>query len=193
MLVLGTQAIGWIPVDEQKDAAMVLMAFVFPLELVATIFAFLARDTLGATTLGLFTTSWLTFGWTSYAAKPGATAVTTGIYEFGFAAVVILIAALATAGKPFFTLLLCIAATRMILAGLYEVGAVGKTVFEVAGGFALGLATLAFYGGTAFALEDARQAELLPLFRRGAAAESFDGYGPQLERLEREAGVRQQL
>src|SRR3954447_6785670 len=44
----------------------------------------------------------------------------------------------------------------------------------------------------AFALEDARQGEVLPLFRRGAAAESFEGYRPQLERLEREAGVRQQ-
>ncbi len=41
---------------------MILIAFVFPLELLATVFAFLARDTLGATTLGLFTTSWLTVG-----------------------------------------------------------------------------------------------------------------------------------
>jgi hypothetical protein len=135
----------------------------------------------------------LTFGWMSYAAEPGATAVTTGIYEFGFAAAVLLIAMLATAGKPFFTLLLCIAATRMILSGLYEVGAVGKTVLQISGGLALALTALAFYGGTAFALEDARQGELLPLFRRGAAARSFEGHGPQLERLEREAGVRQQL
>jgi succinate-acetate transporter protein len=52
MLVLGTQAIGWIPVQDQKTAGMLLMSFVFPLELVATAFAFLARDTLGATTLG---------------------------------------------------------------------------------------------------------------------------------------------
>jgi hypothetical protein len=119
--------------------------------------------------------------------------VTTGIYQFGFAAAVILIALMATAGKPFFTVLLSLAATRMILAGLYEVGAVGHTVFQVSGWFALALTVLAFYGGTAFALEDARQGELLPLFRRGAAAQSFEGYPPQLERLEREAGVRQQL
>ena len=62
MLLLGTQALGWIPVDEQKDVGMTLIAFVFPLELVATTVAFLARDTLGATTLGLFTASWLALG-----------------------------------------------------------------------------------------------------------------------------------
>src|SRR3954467_14849267 len=63
MLLLGCFAIGWIPVDEQKQVGMLLMSFVFPLELIATVKAFLARDTLGATTLGLFTTSWLAIGW----------------------------------------------------------------------------------------------------------------------------------
>ena len=58
MLLLGCLAIGWIPVSEQKQVGMILMSFVFPLEVVATVMAFLARDTLGATTLGLFTTSW---------------------------------------------------------------------------------------------------------------------------------------
>ena len=60
MLLLGCLAIGWIPVSEQKQVGMILMSFVFPLEVVATVMAFLARDTLGATTLGLFTTSWAT-------------------------------------------------------------------------------------------------------------------------------------
>jgi len=36
---------------------------VFPLEGVATIVAFLARDALTATALGIFTTSWLAPGW----------------------------------------------------------------------------------------------------------------------------------
>ena len=43
MLLLACQAIGWIPVGEQRDVAMILMAFVFPLELVACIFAFDAQ------------------------------------------------------------------------------------------------------------------------------------------------------
>jgi succinate-acetate transporter protein len=192
MLLLGCQAIGWIPVSEQKDVGMLLMSVVFPLELLATIFAFLARDTLGATTLGLFTTSWLALGWFDHSAKPGTTSVAVGVYLFGFAAAVLLLAALSTMGKPFFSLLLTVAATRMVLSGAYEVGA-GKTVFQISGGFAIALTALALYGGVALGLEDAHQRDLLPLFRRGAAAESFEGLEAQLERLEAEPGVRQQL
>lgn len=193
MLILACQAIGWIPVAEQKDGAMILMAFVFPLELIATVFAFLARDTLGATTLGLFATSWLTFGWLAHSAPPGTTSVTLGVYLFGFATAVLLLSTLSTLGKPFFSLLLLLAATRMVLSGLYEVGAAGKTVYEVSGGFGLALTALAMYGGAALGLEDAHQRDVLPLFRRAAAADSFAGYERQLERLEAEAGVRQQL
>jgi uncharacterized protein len=173
MLILACQATGWIPVAEEKDGAMILIAFVFPLELVATVFAFLARDTLGATTLGLFATSWLTFGWLAHSAPPGSTSVTLG--------------------KPFFSALLLLAAARMILAGLYEVGAAGKPVYEASGWIGLVLSALAMYGGAALGLEDAHQRDVLPLFRRKAAAASFAGYEHQLERLEAEAGVRQQL
>src|SRR4051812_11344338 len=109
MLLLGCSAIGWIPVSEQKNVGMMLMSFVFPLELVATIVAFLARDTLGATTLGLFTTSWLALGWADYASPPGQTSITLGIYLFGFATVALLLALMSTAGKPFFSLLLGVA------------------------------------------------------------------------------------
>src|SRR5436305_4632759 len=101
---------------------MLLMSFVFPLELVATIVAFLARDTLGATTLGLFTTSWLALGWADYASPPGQTSITLGIYLFGFATVALLLALMSTAGKPFFSLLLGVAVVRMVLSGVYEIG-----------------------------------------------------------------------
>src|SRR5581483_7285888 len=87
MLLLGCSAIGWIPVVEQKDVGVTLMSFVFPLELIATVVAFLARDTLGATTLGLFTTSWLSLGWAYLASPPGQKSVSLGIYLFGFATV----------------------------------------------------------------------------------------------------------
>jgi len=192
MLLLGCLGAGWIPVAEQKDVGMLLMSFVFPLELVATVFAFLARDTLGATTLGLFTTSWLALGWADMSAQPGSRSVALGIYLFGFATVVLLIALMSTLGKPFFTLLLGIACARMVLAGSYEVGG-GHALYTASGGVALALTVLALYGGTALSLEDARHREVLPLFRRGGADEAFQGFDAQLGRLEAEPGVRQQL
>lgn len=93
---------------------------------------------------------------------------------------------------PFFSVLLALATTRMVLSGYYEIG--GSTGwYKVAGGFGIALAALALYGGVALGLEDAQQRELLPLFRRGPAQEAFAGYDKQLERLEAEPGVRQQL
>jgi uncharacterized protein len=193
MLLLAGAAIGWIPSDEQRDVGTVLIAFVFPLELIATIFAFLARDTLGATTLGLFATSWLTFGWIDRSAPAGSTSIAVGVYLFGFAAAALLLATLSTLGKPLFSGLLVAAAARMVLAGLHE-GRGAHELYRVSGGVALGLSVLALYGGVALGLEDARQRQVLPLFRRGGAVAAFHGgYEQQLERLEAEAGVRQQL
>jgi succinate-acetate transporter protein len=192
MLLLGCQALAFIPVDEQRTGGMILMAFVFPLELVSTVFAFLARDTLGATTLGLFSTSWLAYGWIELASPPGERSVTVGIYLFGFSTAVALLAALALLGKPFFAALLTLSVARQILDGIYQVGG-GTTLYRASGGCALALTALAMYGGVALGLEDARHRELLPLFRRGGADEAFQGYEAQLERLESEPGVRQQL
>lgn len=192
MLLLGCLSIGWIPVAEQRQVGMLLISFVFPLELVATVMAFLARDTLGATTLGLFTTSWLALGWAYISSTPGATSTTIGIYLFGFATAALLLALLSILGKPFFSVLLTLAVTRMVLSGYYEVGGAHEWL-KVSGGFAIGLAALAMYGGTALGLEDARQRAVLPLFRRGAAVSAFSGFEAQLDRLEAEPGVRQQL
>lgn len=192
MLILGCQALAFIPVKEQHTGGMILMAFVFPLELLATIFAFLARDTLGATTLGLFSTSWLTYGWLGLASPPGEKSITVGIYLFGFSTAVALLATLAVLGKPFFTSLLALAVVRQLLDAIYEVGG-GTELYRISGGFALALTALAMYGGLALGLEDARHQQLLPLFRRGGADEAFQGYEAQLGRLESEPGVRQQL
>ena len=192
MLLLGCSAIGWIPASEQKDVGMLLMSFVFPLELIATFFAFLARDTLGATTLGLFTTSWLALGWLDFASPPGAPSVTVGVYLFGFATAALLLALMSARAKPFFSVLLTIAVARMVLSGVYEAGGSHEWL-KISGGFGLALAALAMYGAAALGLEDASHREVLPLFRRGGAEEAFEGYEAQLERLEAEPGVRQQL
>jgi len=192
MLVSGCQALEWIPVEEQRQVGMVLMAFVFPLELLASVFAFLARDTLGATSLGLFTTSWLLLGWAAFDSPPGSTSTTVAVYLFGFGVAVLLLASLSALGRPLFSVLLVLAATRAVLAGAWNVGA-PHGVLTTSGIAALALAAIAMYGGLALGLEDVKQRQVLPLFRRGVADEAFEGYEQQLERLEAEAGVRQAL
>jgi succinate-acetate transporter protein len=145
MLLLGLLAIGVISVAETKQVGQLLALFVFPLEFVAMIFAFLARDTMGATTLGLFTASWLALGLGDILAVPGATSIALGVYLFGFGAAVLLIAGLSIKAKPFFSVLLSLAFARMLLSGIYEVG--GPMVFyKISGYVAATLTILAFYG-----------------------------------------------
>jgi hypothetical protein len=46
---------------------------------------------------------------------------------------------------------------------------------------ALALREVALHGGLALGLEDARQQEVLPLARRGAADATFQGFDAQLD------------
>jgi succinate-acetate transporter protein len=190
MALIGSEALGFLPASDRRAEALVLLGFVTPLELLATVLAFLARDTLGGTTLGLFGASWLTLGLTTLAAPDAAD--TLAVFLFAFSAVVVLLAILSARAKPFFTVLLGLAASRQVLAGVGEI-ADRPGVVDAAGVVAFVLAVVALYGGTALALEDALQREGLPLFRRGAAEAAFQGYPEQLARLGAESGVRQQL
>jgi uncharacterized protein len=192
MLMLGALATGLIPVGQTKDVGLILVLFSFPLEILATIFAFLARDSMSAATFGLFAAKWLTLGTFELIARPGSTSVALGVYYFGFVASLLMIGAIAVKSKPFYTVLLAVAAARLIVAGIYETG--GSHFFYTLSGYlAFAVMLITFYGGIAFTLEDMHQKPILPLFRRGTADEAFRGYEKQLERLEAEPGIRHQL
>jgi succinate-acetate transporter protein len=193
MFLVAAVGVHSIPVDDVKTAGLFLAAFVFPLELVATVIAFLARDTAGATTLGLFAGSWLAVGLAFWNAEPGATSRSLGYFLVYFGAVVVLLAIGAALGKPLIAAILLLSATRAILAGVYEL--TGDKGWETTGGaLAFVISGLALYGGLAFLLEDLRGEPVLPVFRRGEARASFEaGLADQLDRLDNEAGVRKQL
>ena len=193
MLLLAAQSIGWIPAKEDLQVGLVLASFVFPLEGLAAVFAFLARDTLAGTALGLFTTSWLSLGLVLILGPPGVASLTLGFYLLAFAVVVMTLAAIAPMGKPLIAVVLTLSAARAILDGIYQVSS--ATAPEHASGYvALAIAAVAWYAGTAFVLEDLRQTALLPVFRRGAGKIAIDGeIADQLLRTTSEAGVRQQL
>jgi uncharacterized protein len=185
MSILAADGVGWVHGSDLHTTGLLLAAYVFPLELLATIIAFLARDTLGATALGLFTTSWLAIGLETLHAKPGQTSHAVGIYLLWFSATVILLALAGIAAKPLISVVMLAAVARGILGGLYELtGHVG--LLRAAGWIAWAIAIAALYGGLAFALEDAKGEEVLPTFRRGDA-DVIEGS------LESEAGIRPQL
>jgi succinate-acetate transporter protein len=193
MFMLAGAGIGWIPVREEHDVGLILVTFVAPLELLATVIAFLARDSIGAATLGLFTGSWFSTGWGQLLSQPGARSRAFGMLVLCFAAVIALLAYMAWQAKPFFTVILSGSLARMVVYGAWQFGA-SSGWLKAAGWIAFALGVLAFYGGVALGMEDAQQREVLPTFRRGAAKKAIEGsLEEQLERLTNEPGVRQQL
>src|SRR5690349_7261705 len=58
-LVASGTELGWVALDERAHAALVILAFAFPLQFVASLLAFAARDGAVATALGVLAGSWL--------------------------------------------------------------------------------------------------------------------------------------
>ncbi len=99
----------------------------------------------------------------------------------------------AAGGKLVPAVVLTVTAVRFATTGAHELTA--SPVWEdVAGGVGLILFALAVYAAAAMVIEDATRSTLLPVGRRRRGASSMGGnLHEQLERLEREAGVREQL
>jgi succinate-acetate transporter protein len=70
-LLLSGQQLGLIPLDETRMVAIVMGLFVFLLQALAAVFAFLARETLGAPAISMISTSWLATSVTTYTLPPG--------------------------------------------------------------------------------------------------------------------------
>jgi uncharacterized protein len=184
---------GLIPPEEASILALVLGAFVFPPLAVAAIFAFLTREGLGATALGLISFSWLSTAIVLYASPPPAISSVLGVLSLTVAVILLLLGITAVFGKPILAGFIVLAVARYSLNGIYELTEMAGT--QSASGY-LGLVIFAasLYGGLAFGLEDVQHKTVLPLGRRGEALQAFEGdLSEQVGPVEQEAGVRKQL
>lgn len=193
MVLLGAQGIGWIPASEQQTLGILIAAYVFPLGLVASVLAFLARDGLGGVTLGLLATSWLAIGLVSITSVPGSTSNASGLFQVGFALVLAVVAAVAVKGKPLIAVVLVLAAVRAALEGLHQLSDIAA--MATAGGVtALALSAVAIYTGAALLIEHAWPKAVLPIFRRGEAAAAVVGQViPPSSSMSDQPGVRGEL
>ena len=192
LLVSGLQ-LGWLQPQESRQVGLLLIAFVVPLQLVAAVFGFLARDVVAGTGMGVLAGTWLSVGLVQLTGAPGATSEPLGLLLLLAAAAMLVPTAAALTGKLVPAAVLLTTALRFATTGISEVGASTgwKTVAGIVG---LVLCALALYAAAAMAIEDARRETVLPLGRRRFGAESMGGnLDQQVERIEREAGVREQL
>ena len=66
-------------VDQGKPVALILIAFVVPLQAVASMLGFLARDGAAGTGMGILAGTWLSVALVTLAGRPGATSDALGL------------------------------------------------------------------------------------------------------------------
>lgn len=191
--VLAAFNLGWIPTAEQHQVALVLMAFAFPLQLIATVLLFLARDAPSGAGVGVLSVTWLALGLLLVTGRPGALSATVSIFLFAAAAALVPSAVTASLHKAVPGLVMAAASLRFVLTGLYE--RFGGPAWEHAAGWeGVGLAGLALYAALAADIEGALHRSVLPLGRHGRGVEAMgQDLFEQVPDLEREPGVREQV
>lgn len=182
----------WIPASEASLLAVVLLAFVAPLELVPSIMAFITRDGGGATSYAIFGAVWLVEGVTLWMHAPEQSH-TTAIFLVCLALCLLLLTVVTFKGKPLLGAVLSVATLRTVGAAVVAGWSV-PLASTLTGWTGLLLAALAFYSAFAFLEEDVT-GRISPLtFRTGEAKAAMEGsLEEQTKLLEREAGVRKQL
>src|SRR6202012_3008004 len=84
MFMYAALNVPWGKATDAKTIGIMLVVFVAPLQSVANVIAFLARDTIAAVALGLFTGAWLTTGVLTILAKPGQLDAALGYFLIAF-------------------------------------------------------------------------------------------------------------
>jgi succinate-acetate transporter protein len=192
-LLLSGLQLGWLEPTEGRQVATILLAFVAPLQLIASIFGFLARDAVAGTGMGILAGTWLSSALVTAQLPPAATSHTLGLLLLIAAAAMLMPAAAAALGKVLATAVLTTTAIRFAVTGVYQLTA-AEAWKEAAGLIGVVLAAVALYTAFAMLLEDVRRSTALPTWRRGRGKASLEGnLSDQLSRLEHEAGVREQL
>ncbi|MGW6577475.1 GPR1/FUN34/YaaH family transporter [Streptomyces sp. NPDC054945] len=171
--IVSALQLGWIPPHERHAVAVVLVAVAFPLQLLATLIGFRARDTAFATAMALLATGWLVQGILLSAGPVPEARHTLGLFLLVTAVALLVPIAAAGAGKLAASAVIGCAALRLALAGIQQLTR-SPTWQDAAGAAGLVLTAVALYAATAFALEDTRGHPVLPVGRHGSGARAVE-------------------
>ena len=174
-----TVQLSWVPPTEGRVAGLTAVFATVPLQLLASVMGFLARDPVAATGMGILTGTWAVVGITTLTSPPGAVSDGLGVFLV-VAGICMLVPAVSAGSKLVPAAVMALAGVRFAVTGAYHLtGSAGwKTT---AGWVGLALAVVALYAALALELEGSHRRTILPLGRRGAASISDDpGVRPQL-------------
>jgi succinate-acetate transporter protein len=180
-ITLAGLQLGWAEAAEGRNVALIVLAFTVPVQALASILGFLARDAVAATGMGLLAGIWGATGLVLLTSEPGSTSDALGLFLLLACVATLAPAAAATQSKLVPALVLGSAAIRFGLGGLHQLTG-NEALEDVAGAWGLWLTAIAVYAGWAVELEDSLDRPVLPFGRRGRAADTTEepGVRPQL-------------
>ncbi|GIL27824.1 GPR1/FUN34/YaaH family transporter [Actinocatenispora comari] len=183
----------WVPSDQTTVLSVLLLAFVGPLQAVAGLFAYAARDGGLATMMLTLGAVWISMALAMRSAPPGSRSPLLGVFLLTAATMLLGMGLVSVPVRPLLSGLALLASTRYALTGCYEL--TGATAVQYASGWiGVPLVLVALYGAIAFLLEDTRRRSVLPLARRRDARTALEGdLSEQVDQITQEAGVRRQL
>jgi succinate-acetate transporter protein len=184
--------LSWIPRSEGATVALGVLVLTVPLQLLAAVMGFLARDPVAATGMGILSGTWGAVCLATLSSPPGAASDGLGVILLASAAC-LLVPAVAARTKLVPALVIATSAARFALTGIAEIDG-GQTWMSVAGWVGIALAVISGYAALALELEGSESRTVLPLGRTGPSSQALDGQlNDQVLRIGTEPGVRQQL
>ena len=182
----------WVPASAGRPIALAALGLTGPLQLIAAVMGFLARDPVAATGMAVLAGTWAAVGLATTTSPPGATSAGLGVVLL-MSGIAMLVPTVAGRQKVVASAVMGLSALRFLVTGVAHVAA-GGSAMQVAGWVGLALGALSLYAATAFELEGVAGRAVLPLGRRGdAAAAVAPQAGPFRPGREPEPGVRPQL
>jgi succinate-acetate transporter protein len=181
-----------VPAEQGRVVAVGILGLTVPLQLVACVLGFLARDPVAGTGMGILAGTWAAIAWALLLSPPGATSSALGVLLL-CSAVAMCVPTAAATTKVAAMVVMALSAVRFAVTGVGQLTA-SSGWLTVAGWVGVALGLVAAYAALSFELEDARHATVLPLGRRAAGADTMTApVTDQVASVPHEAGVRRQL
>ena len=192
-LAFASLQLSWVPPAQGSTIALGVLALTVPLQLLAAVMGFLARDPVAATGMGILSGTWGAVALATLTSPPGATSPGLGVLLLASAACLLVPGVAAAGAKVVPALVVLTSALRFAVTGIAHLDG-DRGWLQAAGWIGVALACLSAYAALALELEGTAGRAVLPLGRRGPGRTALDGrLDDQVDEVATEPGVRSQL
>jgi hypothetical protein len=182
----------WIPAAQGRFVALGVLVFTVPVQFLASVLGFLARDPVAGTGMGVLAATWAASSVITLASPAGTTSPALGVLLV-LAGLAMVVPAAAGVTKLAAVAVMGLSSLRFAVTGVAHLTS-APAWMTTAGWIGVLLGLVGFYAALAVELEDARHRTILPVWRRGPGSSVMTGsVSDELREVSHEAGVRKQL